>query len=170
MLSIKFLTKKVSRRICQPPFPHGSAAKGLQRLICFNYYIVQKQKIWLLSMLLTMLGTVIKNIDGISETRDSINNFTVSKELEWFYIFDAESNFEHIYPVLPVVIIEHLGAPFVDNHQFFCVPYSLHQNFDRVNETIYFSVFTVFDIELLMWMLLTIQKMLKVNLFSHFST
>ncbi len=52
-------------------------------------------------------------------------------------------------------LIHRLGAPCKDNHQFFCVPRSLRQNFDAVNETIHFSAFTVLNIRLLMSMLLS---------------
>ncbi len=48
-------------------------------------------------MLLTMLGTAIKNIDWISKTRDSINNLKKYQKYQYsFVIFDAESNIEHI--------------------------------------------------------------------------
>ncbi len=54
------------------------------------------------------------------------------------------------------ILIDRLGDPYVNNHQFFCVPRSPHQNFDCANETIHFSAFMVFNIKLLMSMLLTV--------------
>ncbi len=43
---------------------------------------------------------MIKNIDGISKTQHSINNLIEHQKYRTrFVIFDAESNFEHIYPV-----------------------------------------------------------------------
>ncbi len=65
---------------------------------------------------------MIKNIDGISKTQDSINNLRAYQKYQnSFVIFDTESNFEHIYPVY---LIDRPGAPCVDNHQLFCVPRS----------------------------------------------
>ncbi len=111
---------------------------------------------------------MIKKIDGISKTLYSNNNLTERQKYQTgFVIFDAESNFEHIHPVFTLLsffsfvrklttLIDRLGDPYVDNHQFFYVPRSPHQNFDCVNETIHFSAFTVLDIKLLMSILLTI--------------
>ncbi len=50
--------------------------------------------------------------------------------------------------IFQFILIDGLGAPYMDSHQFFCVPHSPHQNFDSVNETIHFLVFTVVDIKL----------------------
>ncbi len=107
-------------------------------------------KTWLLSMLLTMLGTMIENINEISKIQGSINNLKVYQKYQnSFVIFDAESNFDHIYSVVTLlsffsfvkketILIYRVGDQCVDNHQFFCVPRSPYQNFDCVNEIIYF--------------------------------
>ncbi len=43
-------------------------------------------------------------IDGISKIRDSINNLKAYQKYQnGFVIFDAESNFEHIYPVFTLL-------------------------------------------------------------------
>ncbi len=47
-----------------------------------------------------MWVNVIKNIDRISKTGDSIYNLKVYQKYQnGFVIFDAELNFEHIYPL-----------------------------------------------------------------------
>ncbi len=55
-----------------------------------------------------------------------------------FVIFDAELNLEHIYLMC---LTDRLDATCADNHQFFCMPCSSRQHFDRVNETVHFSAF-----------------------------
>ncbi len=81
-----------------------------------------------------MWGTAIENMDGISKTQKSIVNLKeYQKYQNSFVSFDAESNFEQIYNVC---LIDHLGALYVDHHQFFCVPRSPHQNFDVVLLTV----------------------------------
>ncbi len=55
-------------------------------------------------MLLTMQETVMKNIDGVSKTQDSINNLKEHRKYQnGFVIFDVESNFEYIYPVFTLL-------------------------------------------------------------------
>ncbi len=55
-------------------------------------------------MLLTVQGTVLKNIDETSKTPDSFNNLKeYQKYQNGFVIFDAESNFEHIYPLFTLL-------------------------------------------------------------------
>ncbi len=61
-------------------------------------------------MLLTMQGTLVKNIDGISKTRDSIHNLKeYQKYQNSFVIFDADSNFEHIYQMFSSVAISEIN-------------------------------------------------------------
>ncbi len=74
-----------------------------------------------------------------------LNTFTAFTRLPFFSIVRKGT-----------ILIDRLGDPYVDNHQFLCVPRSPHQNFDCVNETVHFSAFTVFDTKLLMSLLLTV--------------
>ncbi len=84
---------------------------------------------------------MIKNINGISKTQHSINNLPEHQKYQIvFVIFNAESNFEYIYPVFTLlpffsfvrnsILIDRLGNPCVDNYQFFCAPRFPHQNFN----------------------------------------
>ncbi len=56
----------------------------IKRALNSQYYL---PKMWLSSMLLTVLGTVIKNIDWISKTRHSINNLTDIKDIGTILLF-----------------------------------------------------------------------------------
>ncbi len=50
------------------------------------------------------IGNCDKNIDEISKTRHSINNLTEYQKYQTgFVLFDAESNFEYIYPVFTLL-------------------------------------------------------------------
>ncbi len=54
---------------------------------------------------------MIKNIDEISKSQDLTDNLKDYRKYQnSFVIFDAESNFEHIYPGC---LTHHLGAPHV---------------------------------------------------------
>ncbi len=56
--------------------------------------------------------TVIKNIDGASKARDSINNLK-DRQKYWnsFVVFDGESNFEHIYPLFTLLSFFNIVTP-----------------------------------------------------------
>ncbi len=53
---------------------------------------------------------MIKNIDEIPKTRNSIDNLEDYQQYQnSFVIFDAESNFQHIYAVFSYVVITEIN-------------------------------------------------------------